>query len=49
MGRRHIRVKDGLIGTIKDAFLAPFACLRMIDTSMAMLENIDFSKDMVRA
>jgi hypothetical protein len=48
MGWRYIRIKDSLIGTTTDAFLAPCACLRMIDTSMAMLEEDNFSKDLVR-
>jgi hypothetical protein len=46
---RNIRVEDGFIGTDIDAFFASFACLRMVDTSMAMLEKNDFSEDVVRA
>jgi hypothetical protein len=48
MGWRYIRITDSFIGTTTDAFLAPFACLSMIDMSMAMLEKNGFSKDMVR-
>lgn len=47
MGWNYIRITDSFIGTTADAFLTSFACLRMIDASMAMFEEDDFSKDMV--
>jgi hypothetical protein len=49
MGWRDIRIADRFTGTTTDAFLAPLASLRTIDTRMAMPEKNDFSKDMVGA
>ena len=49
MDGRHIRVADRLVGTTIYAFLAPLACLRMIDVRMAMIEKDYFSKNTVRA